>query len=58
MNKKERRQWALLMASALLQSDADTVECGGEDEDEDDRRRLAIREVAKQLKARADRIKL
>lgn len=56
MNKRERRRWALLMASALLQSDVDTLDTEGEDENEDDCRREAIREIARQLAAKARRI--
>lgn len=42
------------MAASLLQSDMDCFDAGDEDEDEQDRRRDAVRKIADELQARAD----
>lgn len=56
MTKPERRQWALEMAASLLQSDMDCFDAGDEDEDEQDKRREAVRQIANELQAKADRM--
>lgn len=56
MTKRERRKWALEMAASLLQSDMDCFDAGDEDEDEQDKRRDAVRQIADELQAKADRI--
>lgn len=60
MNQRQRRKWALEMAAALLQSDMDNFDAseGGErDEDEEEKRCEAVRKVADQLKAKADKMR-
>lgn len=56
--KQERRKWALETAAALLQSDMDCFDVTDvEDEDEADKRRDAVREIAEQLAVKAKRIR-
>ena len=55
-NARERRKWALEMAAALLHSDMDMFSAEEFDEDEMDLRRDSVREIAKELQRKADRI--
>jgi dipeptidase len=52
----ERRWWALDMAAALLYSDTDCMALDEFDENEAEKRRESIREIADSLKQRADKI--
>lgn len=58
--KRERRKWALELSAALLHSDMDCFvpsDTGDDfDEDEGDRRVDAVRAIAKELQAKADRM--
>ncbi len=56
MTKRERRKWALEMASSLLNSDMDCFDAGA-DEEEDEKRRDAVRHIADELAAKANRMK-
>ena len=55
--RQQRRKWALEMAAALLRSDMDNFNVDEvEDEDEQDKYREAVREIADDLKRKAARI--
>jgi hypothetical protein len=54
--RRERRWWALDMAAALLHSDLDCMSLDEFDEDEADKRRESVREVADELRRRADKL--
>ncbi len=56
MNKRERRKWALEMAASLLRSDMDCFDAGTDDEDEANKRNEAVRQVANELQAKANRM--
>lgn len=56
--KRERRKWALEIAASLLHSDMDNFTVDEFDEDEMDKRRAAVREIAKELQRKAARIQL
>lgn len=56
--KRQRRKWALEMSAALLRSDMDNFDVAETgDEDEQDKYRAAVREVANELEIKAARIK-
>jgi hypothetical protein len=55
---RERRKWALELASALLRSDMDCFDPEEfEDEDEQDKRRDAVCAIADELEAKARRMR-
>lgn len=58
-NNRERRKWALEMSAALLESDMDTFGINENefDEDEAEKRQAAVREIADELRRKAERMK-
>lgn len=55
--KRERRKWALEIAAALLRSDMDCFTVEEFDEDEQDKRRDAVRQIADELEGKARKIR-
>lgn len=53
---RERRAWALDMAAGLLHSDLDCMDLTEFDEDEEAKRRKALRQVADELLQRAKKM--
>lgn len=55
-SQQERHKWALETAAALLQSDMDCFDLDEFDDEEQERRQKAVREIARSLQSRADKI--